>query len=102
MVTKQQIQKLQVELRKRNMTIMRLQEDKNIERKKVELMRELKRVKDPKAFLRKQRTIKALKFIGRGTLKGAKKTWNFLGRMAEEDQRLEKLEKKHKKKRRKR
>lgn len=109
MVTQKQINKLKRELEKRRNAIRkiqtkerekieRIQKFKNLSREQKILEKEIKNVKDPGAFLRRQKTkkvlnkiatveLKGLKFIGEGALRGLKATGKHLQAIADEQNR---------------
>ncbi len=78
MVTQEQINRLKKELEMRKKKISRIEEFIELSKQRKKLEKDIKRVKDPKAFLRREKTKDVLKKIGRAELTGLK----FIGKQA--------------------
>ena len=92
----QQITRLKSDLQKKQNKIDELQKIRGLTIERENLIKRLRTVQNPRAFLRREQTKKTIKKVGSLSWKGAKKTWDFLGRMAEEDQRAGRSRKRRK------
>lgn len=86
MATKREIELLKKKLEESRKKLEQLKEMQKLELEKQKLLKEIKKYKNPEKFLQKQATKKTIREIGKISATGAKKLWNFLGRLAEYDQ----------------
>ena len=113
MVTQQQINKIKMELEVRRKKISRIEELIELSKQKKKLEKELKQVRDPEAFLRREKTksilkkiggaqLVGLKFIGKQAFRGLKATGKHLVSLAQEQNRQDEMRRMRGMKRKKR